>query len=67
MAKKLKTCGDHGEAWRRAQASWGSNGPFKEHAELPRDLAVHCGAKKAAREAPQSASETIIHQPRTGV
>jgi flagellar motility protein MotE (MotC chaperone) len=26
----------------------GSNGPFKEHAELPRDLAVDGGAKKAA-------------------
>ena len=30
----------------------GSNGPFKEHAELPRDLAVDGGAKKAARKAP---------------
>jgi hypothetical protein len=30
----------------------GSNGPFKEHAELPRDLAVGGGAKNAAREAP---------------
>ena len=28
----------------------GSNGPFKEHAELPRDLAVDGGAKKAARK-----------------
>jgi hypothetical protein len=30
----------------------GSNGPFKEHGELPRDLAVDGGAKKAARKAP---------------
>jgi hypothetical protein len=30
----------------------GSNGPFKEHAELPRDLAVDGGAKKVARKAP---------------
>ena len=30
----------------------GSNGPFEEHAELPRDLAVDGGAKKAARKAP---------------
>jgi hypothetical protein len=30
----------------------GSNGPFKEHAELPRDLAGDGGAKKAARKAP---------------
>ena len=44
--------GDLGEAWRRAQASCGSNGPFKEHGELPRDLAVDGGAKKAARKAP---------------
>jgi hypothetical protein len=29
----------------------GSNGPFKEHAELPRDLAVDGGAKKAADDA----------------
>jgi hypothetical protein len=28
-----------------------SNGPFKEHAELPRDLAGDGGAKKAARKA----------------
>jgi len=32
----------------------GSNGPFKEHAELPRDLAGDGGAKKAARKAPRS-------------
>jgi hypothetical protein len=30
----------------------GSNGPFKEHAELPRDLAGDGGAKKAARKPP---------------
>jgi hypothetical protein len=29
----------------------GSNGPFKEHAELPRDLAGDSGTKKAARKA----------------
>jgi hypothetical protein len=29
----------------------GSNGPFKEHAELPRDLGDGSGAKKAARKA----------------
>src|ERR1039457_6887573 len=30
----------------------GSSGPFKEHAELPRDIAGDGGAKKAARKAP---------------
>src|ERR1700740_3859424 len=32
----------------------GSNGPFKERAELPRDLAGDGRAKKVARKAPRS-------------
>jgi hypothetical protein len=40
---------DHGEAGRRPQRSVGSDGPFGEHAELPKNLGED-GRKKPARK-----------------
>jgi hypothetical protein len=41
----------------------GSNGPFKEHAELPRDLAGDGGAKKAARKPPSRKPQKHAKKP----